>query len=223
VRNRRELPGVRHSIRWQAHRAHDLGPLHLCRAERTAACAARARLGARASAAARAISEPSAGRERRGRQTGAAPRSHARSALVQWPPSAAHQQHAPGERARELSRAGGQKRQIANGVRSLERARPLEEQFLGHGFARAPNAAHVDHRLQRNAGRRLGRRHDQRAARVRANDPRQGRATPAAHQGPAGFVQARERHDEPAQEPDGHPRHARRTSKSWSTSRTVCR
>jgi two-component system, NarL family, sensor histidine kinase BarA len=58
-----------------------------------------------------------------------------------------NEQHAPRKRAGELSGPIGQDRAPATGLRPAEGARSTEEQLLGHRFARAQDAAHVDHRL----------------------------------------------------------------------------
>ena len=67
---------------------------------------------------------------------------------------AAHLADAPVQRARELPRALREEREATRGVRSAHRARSAEVQLPGRRFARAAHAAHVDHRLQRDAGRR---------------------------------------------------------------------
>ena len=124
-----------------------------------------------------------------------APQGRARPHPVLRAQGARHEQDAPRERARELPPARGQDREAPGGVRPPEGARPAQVELPRDREPRAPDAAHLDHRLQRDARRGARRRAQARAAGVRQDDPRQGRAAPVAHHGAARSQQARERHD----------------------------
>ena len=100
------------------------------------------------------------------------------------------------ESYRELA---GQEREAPGGVRPAERARSPQVELPRHRLPRAPHAAHVDHRLQRDARRGHRRRRSTGSSRVRRDDPQEGRAAPRAHHEPARPLEARERHDVAAQ------------------------
>ena len=65
---------------------------------------------------------------------------------------------------------------LAGGLRPAEGARSPQVELPRDREPRAPHAAHVDHRLQRDARRGPRRRAQRRAARVREDHPREGRA-----------------------------------------------
>ena len=177
---------------------------------RLPAHAARRRRRHREGAGAGAPRQDAARQARDGHAHRRAPEGVARSHPLQRAQGLRHEPDAPSERARELSPARRQDRAPARGVRQAQGARPPQVELPRHREPRASHAAHVDHRLQRDADRGARRRARARAAGVRQDDPRQGRAAPLAHHEPARYEQARERHDAADDADRGHRARPRR-------------
>ena len=118
---------------------------------------ARHRRGDRQGARDRALRQDAEGEARDDHAHHRSPQGLAGSHLLQRAQGARHEQDAPRERARELPPARGQDGAPSGGVRSPQGARPAEIELPGDRQPRASHPAHVDHRVQRDAGRRASR------------------------------------------------------------------